>query len=137
MTNELEEIEYDESQRPSTIIYLIISIFGIAFFLFTNRFIGPKYAEIFQELRVDLPMPTRITLLVVEYAGLVSLGLLLLACTFQIMKNRLFFIILILFLSAFMALEALFIYLPIIKIQEALRQNEHTYKPGSTSNFPR
>jgi type II secretory pathway component PulF len=94
----------------------------VALFFYINYFVGPKFIELFNSLRVDLPMPTRATLFLIGIAPTLSLCLLGLAFLLFHFRARIALIVLIIFLSGTMGLEALSIYLPIVKIQEALRK---------------
>jgi type II secretory pathway component PulF len=67
-----EEIEFERGPDPG-FIHLAFPMMLIAIVFFLNHFVGPKYIAIFKELRVDLPIPTRTSILISQNAISVSL----------------------------------------------------------------
>ncbi len=114
----MTEIE-EHTPAPLSLIRVVAAIFFVGISLMFNFFLLPKYREIFDSLRVDLPAPTRLTF----FAGpSFAIGLLIALGALVYLRSRKWLTIFILIVAAMLAVEVLSIWLPIQKIQEALRK---------------
>jgi len=102
--------------------YFWIAGVWLAFFLFVNAFVLPKFIEIFSALRVDLPLPTRITLFLIAHVGVATLLLAGSACFVHYSNRRGLMIFFLIVIFAGTAIEVPSVFLPLFKIQEALRK---------------